>query len=630
MDIIKIRKSLSALKLRDEYSISEKSIKDNFRELAKLYHPDTSGNSSSSDEFRVLKEAKEYLLDNINAANEYLRLTENRRSSDYTNNRSSGNESSSYGNTREQDNSASTHNSDANLVDAIVSSAFQHLNKSEWVNAEKCFNQVLALDPRNAKAYLGLLMLANRCKSQEDLKKCNEPLENNNYFKQAIIYGDEKQKSVLRAINEITKINRLNQIYFNASSIFDSAKSESEFIRARDLFLSISGFKDADERAHICNVKAEEAKSVVEQVINKKKNNRTTLIVIVIFIPLILLSFYLLKLVPENSTSNQQSDFDKAYMLYENGRYNDAVPKFTELAQKGDPDAQFMLAICYADGLGVNQDYKKARNLLTPLSENGNEIAQVVLGYCYEFDPNLLFWTKSQALSLYRRAIMHDDPTVIELITTFSEQGSEYCAEVLDEYEKSKPVSIEDAEIGDIIEFGSYPNIILQETRPVNWFVLDKQNNNLLLLSFNYIERMEYNETMSNVTWETCTIRSWLNESFLNTAFTYKEQEKIVITTNENLNNPEYGTIGGNKTVDKVFLLSVDEVNKYIINNSAFSDSNSIFNKKNSERWWLRSPGKAQTEAVVFRPVGDLDIEGFHVSSADNYIRPALWINNTP
>ena len=84
---------------------------------------------------------------------------------------------------------------------------------------------------------------------------------------------------------------------------------------------------------------------------------------------------------------------------------------------------------------------------------------------------------------------------------------------------------------------------------------------------------------------------------------------------------------------------SIDQLNnsdkflswaKTILHNSAFSDSNSIFNKKNSERWWLRSPGKAQTEAVVFRPVGDLDIEGFHVSSADNYIRPALWINNTP
>ena len=72
-----------------------------------------------------------------------------------------------------------------------------------------------------------------------------------------------------------------------------------------------------------------------------------------------------------------------------------------------------------------------------------------------------------------------------------------------------------------------------------------------------------YNEEWTDVTWETCTLRTWLNEDFYTTAFSKKERGYIAETLVKNEDNPEYGTVGGNDTRDKVFLLSIGEATTY-------------------------------------------------------------------
>lgn len=58
-------------------------------------------------------------------------------------------------------------------------------------------------------------------------------------------------------------------------------------------------------------------------------------------------------------------------------------------------------------------------------------------------------------------------------------------------------------------------------------------------------------------------IRSWLNGEFYNTAFSAEEQAAVVIADVVNEDNPFYGTEGGSDTADKVWLLSLGEVEKY-------------------------------------------------------------------
>jgi hypothetical protein len=45
------------------------------------------------------------------------------------------------------------------------------------------------------------------------------------------------------------------------------------------------------------------------------------------------------------------------------------------------------------------------------------------------------------------------------------------------------------------------------------------------------LDAKPYNEEDTSITWENCTLRKWLNDTFYNTAFTDSEKTKIVEST---------------------------------------------------------------------------------------------------
>ena len=161
---------------------------------------------------------------------------------------------------------------------------------------------------------------------------------------------------------------------------------------------------------------------------------------------------------------------------------------------------------------------------------------------------------------------------------------------------------------GDIIQFGSY-----------NWRVLDVQNNKALILTEKIIEERAYNNEYKDVTWETCTLRKYLNNEFLS-KFTGEDQRRIEETRIINRDNLKYGTKGGENTIDKVFILSLEEADKY------FGDSGERIAKFGSEAcwWWLRSPGNGRSAAYV-RGGGDVLFGGSRVDYGGG-VRPALWL----
>ncbi|MCR5521153.1 MAG: DUF6273 domain-containing protein [Lachnospiraceae bacterium] len=151
-----------------------------------------------------------------------------------------------------------------------------------------------------------------------------------------------------------------------------------------------------------------------------------------------------------------------------------------------------------------------------------------------------------------------------------------YGATVWSEYskEKSTTVALEKtgkgykssydfskAKKGDIITFGAYEQDgnLANGQEPIEWVVLSKTKSQLFVVSKYALDAVPYNKYKdTKVTWETCTLRKWLNEKFYNAAFNKDEKNLIKTTTVENFDNPdpEYKTPGGNDTKDKVFLLS--------------------------------------------------------------------------
>lgn len=187
--------------------------------------------------------------------------------------------------------------------------------------------------------------------------------------------------------------------------------------------------------------------------------------------------------------------------------------------------------------------------------------------------------------------------------------------------------------VGDIVKIGLYP----QETstpEDLEWVVLDvdTKTNRALLISRNIIDCLPYNKIDMYVTWEDCSLRTWLNDTFLNAAFSEEERERIQTTTIQNPFNPEYYTYGGNPTNDKVFCLSTLEADEYFADDNTRNAkatrnvANRVAEHCGFASWWLRSPGINSNYAAVVGTDGSVGLGGNRVSSARIGVRPALWL----
>lgn len=107
--------------------------------------------------------------------------------------------------------------------------------------------------------------------------------------------------------------------------------------------------------------------------------------------------------------------------------------------------------------------------------------------------------------------------------------------------------AIANASVGDIVYLGSYEqdNNLGNGTEPVEWYVLDKADGEATLLAVYLLDCQPYHEVLEDITWEDCTLRNWLNDTFYNTTFSEEEQAAVVNTNVVNEDNPFFGTEGG-------------------------------------------------------------------------------------
>ena len=168
---------------------------------------------------------------------------------------------------------------------------------------------------------------------------------------------------------------------------------------------------------------------------------------------------------------------------------------------------------------------------------------------------------------------------------------------------------------------------------PIKWRVLQSENGEAFLLSDVILDKQAYNENDEYITWKESSLRAWLNDKFMNRAFSDEEKEKINITEVVNKDNPVFGTKGGKNTSDKIFVLSLAEVsrkkggNKYgLLDDEMKACENSDFSKKVSW-WWLRSPGDYRYCAAVVNSDGWVYGDGSRVNGSDDGVRPALHLN---
>jgi len=203
---------------------------------------------------------------------------------------------------------------------------------------------------------------------------------------------------------------------------------------------------------------------------------------------------------------------------------------------------------------------------------------------------------------------------------------------------------------GDIVYFGNYEqdNILGNGKEQIAWWVLTKENGKALLFSEKILDAKPYNETLDDVTWETCTLRGWLNNSFYSASFSPAEQAKIMTSTlvNEEIND-DGSTDEANNTSDKLFLLSENELTNSAYGfNSSITDKNPVRTSQGTEfarsqglfgktdapylvnsNWWLRTLGGNKSWASLVSLGGDMSYSySYDVNSIEIGVRPTLWI----
>ena len=535
--------------------------------------------------------------------------------------------------------------SSANVA-PLLRRAFMCLEDGEWKNAEDYCERVLDQDPENAQAYLGKLMAEQQVHRQEDLPNQEQPFDESNNYQKALRFGDEKFSSTLRGyidhINERNENARLTGIYNNAVRAMNAANSESTFRSAaatfktitgfkdadslaeqcgdkaeicrKDavyasaqsqiekntvdsygkaviLFHSISGWKDADEQISACQRKIEEIKAqeeadrlerqrkAEEKRIADEKAAQKRKRVIAIATPIIVVSIAFLILLTKVIIPN--SKYNSAVELYNAGKYDEAIMAFKELS-----------------------GYKDSEALITDSKYN----AAVELFNAGKYD---------EAIKAFKELSGYKDS--------------------VDKVTECQKLGLTNVTVGSVIKFGLYEqdNTISNGKEEIVWEVLAVEGNKALIISQFALDCQQYDTSNTSVTWESCSLRKWMNGTFYNAAFGAILQEMIISSPVSADNNPRYRTSPGNNTTDKVFLLSINEVEKYFSSVSAqqcqgtaYCYAQGAYKANNGNcRWWLRSPGRSSYYAAFVNIGGSVNYDGSLVDFAYFGVRPALWIN---
>ncbi len=181
---------------------------------------------------------------------------------------------------------------------------------------------------------------------------------------------------------------------------------------------------------------------------------------------------------------------------------------------------------------------------------------------------------------------------------------------------------------------------------PIQWRILDIRDNKALLMSWYCLDMKPYHENNEDISWETCSLRGWLNNEFLNIAFTPSEQEAIVEVTVNNGQDQRSPGISknasfvntGRNTQDKVFVPSYAELAEYFDTNkygySSWLDIDvgitPYVASLAGKTWnivgdpWMRSPGYLEDEA---ERLGSIGSRCDYVSYPNNLVLPLIWVD---
>ena len=474
-------------------------------------------------------------------------------------------------------------------ADSMIERGNMSLADGEYKEAVDFFNRALDMDPRSSRAYLGLLMADMQVKNPEAAKTkfIAKDYTSNRNWSRAKQFASEKLSIEFQSWEKERK---------------DRLDREAEEKRR----------KREEERR-----KREEKEQKERQMEEDKKRIQS-----------------------EISRLQQQLQGGKYEMTSEERTEENSFQIAAEKARETAKQAEESILVSpeYLEATRLEEEIKAKKERMNGLSFfKGKEKREI------QAQIDVL----ADGLDVVRAKIEEKQNEIVILKNEAEkaiQKASEYHNSVLERKAHAlfKRIIELSTKIEEPIMFGRYEQGY--GIAPIEWQVLKIEDDRVLLISKYAIERKKYFNLRfkelkkeKNTTWEACSLRTWLNKDFLDVAFNEEERKWIMDTKCSADPNPKNITIpAGNSTNDKVFLLSIKEVQKYFDSDSArgcipthYAVSQGAYrNIENGKCCWiLRSPGDEILNIALVRSDGTVSYKGCGVLADDACVRPALWIN---
>ena len=527
----------------------------------------------------------------------------------------------------------------------LLERAFMFLEDGDWDKADIYCESVLDQNPKCAEAYLGKLMAEVEIRKKEDLSKAKEPLDQSDNYRKVMRFADE---SLRERLSNAKEVQHNEQLYAEAMACMAAASDEGAYRNAAQKFYSLGSYKDASAHREQCMQRADRIRADrMQREETKRKEDiysRAEKCMHKGTIESYNTAIQLYESVPNfRSSAAQISECRRKIEDLEakEAARQVAVEKAKKKAKKIAIIAAPIVCVCIVFVIVLTtviipkQEYNEAMDLI----DSGDyESAYALLE---EIGKNDMI-----AANKYDRAIdlidSGDYKAAYALLDGLSYRDSE---EKLQSMKSQHPQAfLGGADVGDTVTFGTYEqnNNYSDGNENIEWVVIDKQEDKIMVVSKYIIAEQPFNTTNEgHISWENCTLRKWLNNDFLNEAFSGAEKNLITDTT---VFSTEYLVVGATySTTDKIFLLSENERNmlssvdalKGIVTESVialFSDAANSdvanINPSNFEPlWWLRTTWEDADDPCASVVYG-VDYDGWTYAVEENAgVRPAMWIS---
>lgn len=531
---------------------------------------------------------------------------------------------------------------------ALLERAFMFLEDGDWAKADIYCESVLDQDPKCAEAYLGKLMAEVKVHKKEDLSKAKEPLDQSDNYSKVMRFADE---SLRESLSKAKELQHNEQLYTEAMACMTAASDEDAYRSASQKFLLLGSYKDSSSRREQCLQRADRiiADRRQREEIKRKEDiySRAEKCMRLGTVEGCNSAIRLYESVPGfRSSAAQISECRRKIeeIKAKEAARQVAVEKAKKKAKKIAIIAAPIVCVCIAFVIVLNA-------VIIP-NQKYNEAMDLIDSGDYESAYALLEEIGKDDMiesSKYERAIKLIDTgdyrAAYALLDGLSYRDSE---EKIQSMKSQHPqVFLAGADVGDTVTFGTYEqnNNCSDGNESIEWIVIDKLEDKIMVVSKCIIAMQPFNTTNEgHISWEKCTLRKWLNNDFLNEAFSDAEKKLISDTT---VSNTEYLAFGlsysttDHLTTDKVFLLgenerdmlsSVDAL-KGIGTDSVIALFGDVANRDSSDLkflWWLRTTWEdavgCQASAVYGASYDEHEHDTYNVEESAG-VRPAMWIS---